>query len=196
MTWQNAWIEGRTGWDAGASPPVLVELVESGALPTGRILVPGCGAGYDLLTLAGPDREVIGIDVAPAAAERFEALKRAHGIRRGVDYRVTDFFAFEPEAKFDLVWDYTFLCALDPSMRSRWSERMHELLTEDGEIVALIFPVDPVPLNPGGPPYPMTPELVVELLAPAFEPHTLEPVVHSHPGRQGKEWLGRFRRRP
>ena len=39
------------------------------------------------------------------------------------------------------------------------------------------------------------PELVTELLDPILEPISLEKVERSNPGREGKEWLGRFRRR-
>ncbi|MCZ7685418.1 MAG: TPMT family class I SAM-dependent methyltransferase [Sandaracinaceae bacterium] len=52
MSWEDAWREGRTGWDAGGSPPALIELGARGVLPAGRALVPGCGAGWDVLTLA------------------------------------------------------------------------------------------------------------------------------------------------
>jgi hypothetical protein len=195
MTWQDAWREGRTGWDAGASPPILEELVASQELPNGRAFVPGAGSGYDVMTLATSQRRVVGVDVAPVAAERFEQLRQGHPHAEHMDYRVDDFFEFDPGASFDLMWDYTFLCALEPDMRPRWAARVDELLADDGELVALIFPVDPVPLNPGGPPHPMTPELVTDLLRPWFEPRVLEPVQRSHPGRAGKEWLGRFRRR-
>jgi len=199
MSWQRAWEEGRTPWDAGGSPPILEQLVDDDALPTGRALVPGCGSGYDVLTLARhPDRSVLGIDLSPIAQDRFAALRDAAGLpRERARVAVADFFADRlSEEPLDLVWDYTFLCALEPEARPAWAARMDEILAPGGELVTLIFPVHPKPLNPGGPPYPMTPELVRGLLEPqGFEPRTLEPVARSHPARQGKEWLGRWRRR-
>jgi hypothetical protein len=136
------------------------------------------------------------LDVAPTAAERFETLRAEKGLDEGqAAIVVEDFFAYEPEAPFDLIWDYTFLCALEPQRRSDWARRMVELLADDGEVWTLIFPVHPEPMNPGGPPYPMTPDLVRDLLEPRFSALSLEPVQTSHPGREGKEWLGRWRKR-
>jgi methyl halide transferase len=195
MTWQEAWQQGRTRWDEGESPPALLDLVGSDSLPVGRALVPGAGSGYDVLSLASSQRSVVGVDVAPLAAERFESLRRGHPHAEHTRFVVGDFFTLDFGTRFDLIFDYTFLCALEPQMRPGWAERMDELLGEDGELVTLIFPVDPTPMNPGSPPHPMSPELVVELLSPRFESRFLEPVQHSHPGRQGKEWLGRFVRR-
>ncbi|MGA9523530.1 MAG: methyltransferase [Myxococcaceae bacterium] len=200
--WEQRWMEGRTGWDAGGSAPILQDLVAGGTLPNGRALVPGCGAGYDVLTLATPERTVLGLEIAPTAIERFESLRRARGTPQDrVRVAAADFFALHPAligGPFDLVWDYTFLCAIDPSMREAWARQMEQFVRPEGELITLIFPVTgprPTRDNPGeGPPYPMHPELVRELLAGRFEPTVLEPVARSHPARQGKEWLGRWRR--
>lgn len=193
--WEKAWAQGTTPWDAGGSPPVLVELVEGGTLPTGRALVPGAGSGYDVLTLATEARSVTGLELSPVAIARFETL-RAEADVTAESARIVraDFFAWEPAKRFELVWDYTFLCAIDPAQRRAWAERMDALLADGGELVTLIFPVsgaDPT----RGPPYPMTPELVRDLLEPRFEATHLAPVERSHPKRQGMEWLGRWQRR-
>lgn len=195
VSWKQAWEEGRTPWDAGASPPVLVELVASGTLPRGRALVPGAGSGYDVLTLASDDRDVTGLDLSPIALERFEKLREEAGVPAERARMVSaDFFDFTPPHRFELIWDYTFLCAIDPARRRDWATRMDELLAREGELVTLIFPVnggDPS----AGPPYPMTPDLVRDLLEPRFVATHLAEVTHSHPRRQGKEWLGRWQRR-
>ena len=65
-----------------------------------------------------------------------------------------------------------------------------------GELITLLFPVvDVPPRGEGNPPFPLTPDHARALLEPRWEATTLEPVGESHPGRQGKEWLGRWRRR-
>jgi hypothetical protein len=195
MSWEDRWRAGETRWDVGGSAPALLELVERGDLPNGRTLVPGCGAGYDVLTLARGDRRVIGLDIAPSAAERFASLREASGIaKERAEVVVTDFFAYRPAAPFDLIWDYTFLCALDPSQRPEWAQKIDELLAPDGELATLIFPVTDTPPLGEGPPFPLRPEHLRELLEPRYEPFVLEPVARSHPRRQGFEWLGRWRR--
>ena len=80
--------------------------------------MPGCGAGYDVHCLAGAVDEVVGLDVAPTAAERFHAVRAEAGVpAERARIEVGDFFAFAPDAPFDVIWDYTFLCALEPSQR-------------------------------------------------------------------------------
>jgi len=195
MTWEDAWREGRTHWDAGDSPPVLKSLVANGSLPNGRAIVPGCGTGYDLLTLSQAVDRVVGVDLAPTAKHAFDGFVAEQGYdAERTQYLVEDFFSFQPEVPFDLFWDYTFLCALDPDRRRDWARRVDELLADNGELVTLIFPVVDEPMNPGGPPHPMSPDLVRGLLEPRWRATYLEPVAVSHPGRVGKEWLGRWRR--
>lgn len=195
MTWQQAWDEGRTPWDAGRSAPVLQRLVDEGSLPRGRAFVPGAGAGYDLLTLASDERRVVGLDLAAGAKTRFDSLAASHPHRDAVDFVVGDAFAFTVDTPFDLIWDYTFLCALPPELRPQWAEMVDRLLAPGGELVALIFPVVPGADPEDGPPYPMTTDLVSDLVAPSLDVVSMTRVAQSNPGREGKEWLGRFKRR-
>lgn len=85
-----------------------------------------------LLAEAGWD--VLGLDLAPTAIVRAEALwkeRQAEGERGGKEgrltYKVGNFY--ELDGQFDLVFDYTFLCALPPEHRPRWAKKMRELLT-------------------------------------------------------------------
>ncbi|KAL4807303.1 S-adenosyl-L-methionine-dependent methyltransferase [Aspergillus unguis] len=55
------------------------------------------------------------------------------------------------EGSFDLVYEYTFLCALHPSQRLRWAERMAELLKPGGMLICLEFPMYKDPELPGPP---------------------------------------------
>lgn len=195
LTWKEHWEQQRTPWDAGATAPSLVDLVASGTLPTGRALVPGAGSGYDVLTLAAPDRTAIGLELSPIAVQRFEERRAEAEVSADVaQMLVADFFEWEPEQKFDVIWDYTFLCAIPLNRREEWARRVDELLAPEGELVMLIFPNRPIHDDPERPPFVLTPDAVRELLTPRFEPVHLAPAERSHPGRGGNEWLGRFRR--
>ncbi|KAL2013919.1 hypothetical protein VTN00DRAFT_1444 [Thermoascus crustaceus] len=57
----------------------------------------------------------------------------------------------DEEAKFDVIYDYTFLCALHPSMRQGWATRMADLLRSGGLLVCLEFPMYKDPTLPGPP---------------------------------------------
>jgi hypothetical protein len=196
MTWERAWQEGRTRWDAGESPPALHELLAMDGLPRGRAFVPGAGSGYDVFTLAEAGYPTVGLDVAPTAAKRFASLRAERDLPpEAAQLRVDDFFAFD-SPPFELWWDYTFLCALQPSERERWADRVDALVAPAGEVATLIFPSVDRPLTEdGGPPFPLTPEHVRGLLEPRGWVAThLEPPRRSHPGREGKEFLARWRR--
>ncbi|CAG8783435.1 3251_t:CDS:2, partial [Acaulospora colombiana] len=66
-------------------------------------------------------------------------------------FQADDFFSFEvPEGKFQLVYDYTFLCALPPTLRQEWSKRMSEIISAGGILIALMFPISD---HTDGPPY-------------------------------------------
>mgnify|MGYP002780274907 CR=1 FL=1 len=191
--WEEAWQRGDTPWDAGKPAPALETLLAGGDLPKGRALVPGCGSGYDVFALAQAGYQVTGIDVATALAPRFETLRRQSGVDpERAQLLQLDFFTYAPPQPFDLVWDYTFLCAIDRARRPEWAAAMRRLVAEGGELVTLLFPVDPKRPREQGPPFALEPDEVAELLRPHFRPLHLAPTTDSHPARQGREWIGRW----
>lgn len=210
MSWEQAWKEGRNRWDAGSPAPALEELLEStqlsprhsasGSLPP-RALVPGCGSGYDVFALARAGYSTLGLDISPTALQRFESLREAlpEQVRNRTSSRVGDFFQDEDLGRFDLIWDYTFLCAIEPERRQEWARRAASLVVPGGMLVSLVFPVLPAPdyvsARENGPPYPLRPELVIELLYDHFDLDGLSQPAESHPGREGKEWIAHFIRR-
>jgi SAM-dependent methyltransferase len=195
MSWEAAWQEGRTHWDEGASPPALTRLLRERAFPPGRVLVPGCGAGYDLITLAATGRPAVGLDVAPSARARFEQLRGEHGVAASdATLLVQDFFEYEPDRPFDIVWDYTFLCAIEPAQRSAWAEHMHTLVRPGGTIFTLLFPLEPIHSDPNRPPYPIPLDAVRPVVSPWLDEVEVRDVEESHPSRRGNELLVRWRR--
>ena len=193
VDWKGAWREGRTPWDAGQSPPALRDLLARELVPAGRILVPGCGTGYDLASLARADREVIGLDLSKEARDAFLAT---HGDLPGpVRYEVTNFFTYEIEGGVDFVWDYTFFCALDPDQRSDWAEVIARLLKPNALLATLLFPFEDPISDREGPPWPINTELVRGFLGSRFDEVEVKPVEQSHPGREGRERLALWRRR-
>jgi SAM-dependent methyltransferase len=168
-------------------------LLASGQIPRGRILVPGCGTGYDLATLASAEREVVGLDISDEARDAF--LERHGDLPGSVSYEVGDFFSYEPGEGFDFVWDYTFFCALDPERRGAWSETMRRLVKPTGLLATLLFPFED-PISPGeGPPWPINTDLVRNLLEGSFESLEVTEMEETHPGREGRERLALWRRR-
>ena len=196
--WTEIWDKGLEPgelFDANSITPLLGNLIKDGKIPNGRSLVPGCGRGYDVTALATKDRYVLGLDIAEnavkAAKQRRDALSEEECASiANADFQTTSFFDLDgsTEKKFDFIYDYTFLCALDPSVRPQWAQKMAELVKPQGELLTLIFPIrEP---DDKGPPFQVSMELYRELLEPVgFTCELLEllPPELCHKGRRGDE---------
>lgn len=204
--WHALWEAGlQPGmhFDRGSASPLLHHLMGSKAVPVAgkRFFVPGCGRGYDVIAAARAGAAAaVGLDLSPVAvadAESHRDETEAPDVARRAAFVAGDFFTYrDPGGLFDVGYDYTFLCALHPAMRKDWAAGWGRHLSVGGELVTLIYPVDPSREAVAGPPWPVTPEIYKDLLTPAgFEVIQLEPVTPtlSHESRVGKEWLGRWR---
>eukprot|EP00596_Hydrurales_sp_CCMP1899_P005758 CAMPEP_0119040280 /NCGR_PEP_ID=MMETSP1177-20130426/10154_1 /TAXON_ID=2985 /ORGANISM="Ochromonas sp, Strain CCMP1899" /LENGTH=218 /DNA_ID=CAMNT_0007005181 /DNA_START=203 /DNA_END=856 /DNA_ORIENTATION=- len=194
--WEAMWEAGigpGQAFDTGSASPVLVQLIDANAIPEGRALVPGCGRGYDVLALASAKRTVIGLDIAElavsAARNRIEALPSAEApFKESMEFRQASFFDLpsDDDQKFDFIYDYTFLCALDLELRDQWAQKMADLVRPGGELMTLIFPISET--KEGGPPFKVSLKAVKELLVNVgFEEFQLEllPSELCHAGRDG-----------
>src|SRR3970282_1341679 len=94
-----------------------------------RVLIPGCGTGYEVRPFAERGHEVLAIDFSDAAVE---AARRELGVLAD-RVRKADSFTCEPRP-FDLVYERAFLCALPCSLWPAWGRRMAELVGPGGEL--------------------------------------------------------------
>lgn len=202
--WEAQWRDGikpSSRWDIGQASPQLQQLLRSGdlAVKGKRAVVPGCGRGYDVAAFAQAGADATGLDISTTAIRDAEAYLHETldaDCAQHARIMLGDFLKDTPSTSYDVGYDYTFGCAMHPDMRSAWAAGWARHLAKGGELVTLVFPVDPTRDRMQGPPYPVTPELYTELLtAVGFENVHLEPVPHelSHPARAGREWLGRWR---
>ncbi|XP_071939710.1 probable thiol methyltransferase 2 isoform X1 [Coffea arabica] len=189
--WQKCWEQGLTPWDLGQPTPILVHLHKTGALPKGRALVPGCGSGYDVVAIACPDRYVVGLDISEVALERAKVLSSLSS-QEHFEFLKADFFTWRPTQLFDLIFDYTFFCAIDPDIRPSWAVRIRDLLKPDGELITLMFPISD---HEGGPPYKVSTTDYEEVLHPlGFEATSIVENELAVSPRMGREKLARWKR--
>ncbi|OOF95105.1 hypothetical protein ASPCADRAFT_405994 [Aspergillus carbonarius ITEM 5010] len=188
-------------WDKGFPNPALEDILTQqratigGAIATDaegktyrkKALVPGCGRGVDVLLLASFGYDAYGLEYSGAAIEACRQEKsngdrypvRDAEVGRGeVVFVQGDFFKDDWLKElglglncFDLVYDYTFFCALSPSMRPDWALRHTHLLAPSprGNLICLEYPRHKEPSLPG-PPFGLSSEAYMEHL--------------SHPGEQ------------
>ena len=147
-----------TPWDAGAVPETLRTWLASQPPPF-RVLVPGCGSGYEVRCFAERGDDVLGIDFADAAIERARNTLGPFADR----VRQADFFALE-EPPFDLVYERTFLCALPRRLWPQWSARVATIVRPGGMLAGFFFFDD----NERGPPFGISGARLHELLDASF----------------------------
>ena len=170
--------DGVTPWDAGGVPARLASFLRD-PRPL-RVLVPGCGSGYEVTLFAERGHEVLGIDFSGAA---LEAAQRVLGkLARRV--RKADFFALAEEP-FDLVYERTFLCALPRSRWPQWGSKIATLVRPAGRLAGFFYFND----NERGPPFGISADALHALLDPNFELHEDEavPAEQSVPVLAGRE---------
>lgn len=156
----------------------------------GRVLIPGCGTGYEARHFAQKGHQVLAIDFSEAAVEaaRAELGELASLVERA------DFFALGG-GPFDLVYERAFLCALPRRMWEDWARRVAGLVRPGGILAGFFYFDD----NAKGPPFGIEPGALDALLAPAFERVDDRPVpsAQSLAVFEGRErWQVWLRRNP
>jgi SAM-dependent methyltransferase len=168
-----------TPWDAGRVPAKLAQWLP-GQRAGRRVLVPGCGSGYEVRAFAEHGDDVLGIDFSDAA---LEMAQRTLGQLAGRVAKA-DFFALE-SAPFELVYERTFLCAIPPRERARWALRIAQLVQPGGVLAGYFYFGE----GERGPPFGITGDELHALLDPAFTLREDEavPAAQSVPVLAGKE---------
>ncbi len=150
--WDARYRCGDTPWDLGqASQPVL-DLVGRHLLAPARILVPGCGRGWEVEALARLDFDVIGLDLSPEACAI--GNRRTKGFENA-QMDVGDFLTL-PEAyhgAFDAVVEHTCYCAIEPKARSAYKQAAFRALKPGGLLLGIFLNFEG-----GGPPYGTNPK--------------------------------------
>lgn len=190
--WDAMWQQNVTPWDRSLPNPALIDALNekrdiigastetSELVQRKKALVPGCGRGYDVLLLASYGYDAYGADVSQTAIDACNELDQnqaedttkypiADGsIGRGSrNFLLADFFnddltSHTGGSKFDVIYDYTFLCAIPPQLRPKWAAKMSSLLAPGGSLICLEFPLAKSPTL-GGPPHGLSSDLYVQL---------------------------------
>lgn len=148
--------------------------------------------GYDVTAIACPERYVVGLDISENAIKKAKERQCSSSNADYFTFLKADFFTWCPTELFDLIFDYTFFCAIEPDMRSAWAMKMKELLKPNGELITLMFPTSD---HEGGPPYKVTVSDYEEVLHPlGFKAISILENKLAIPPRKGREVLGKWKK--
>jgi len=133
--WNNQYQANATGWDLGqVSPPIktYIDTIENKEV---KILIPGCGNAYEAEYLIQQGfTNITVIDIAPSLVEN---LKQRFANNKNIRVVLGDFF--EHHGTYDYIIEQTFFCALPPTMRQKYVWKMHQLLSDYGKLIGLLF---------------------------------------------------------
>jgi SAM-dependent methyltransferase len=181
--WQQRYDTADTPWDLGAPAPALLAWLATNPGAGRRALVPGCGRGHDAVALAAAGWDVVAVDFAASAVEE----ARATAARAGHPIAVlqADLFALTPSAvgTFDLWFEHTCFCAIEPADRGRYAAQAASLVRPGGRLVGVFYAHG----KPGGPPHDTRPEAVRAFFSGGFSVEALAVTPHSVERRAGQE---------
>jgi SAM-dependent methyltransferase len=181
--WDDRYQQHQTGWDMRHVSPPLAAYFRQLTDKTITILIPGCGNAYeaaDLLDNGFSSITLIDISEVLVARLRATFASRPHSAPTLI---TGDFFDLPDTGKYDLIVEQTFFCALAPSLRDNYVQKMYNLLRPGGKLIGLLFDRD----FTGGPPFGGHREEYLRLFEKKFRIKTLEPCYNSIPPRAGSE---------
>ena len=158
--WDDKYINNEHKWDISGPTPAFVNWSKN-LKSSKRIIVPGCGNGYDAIHLANEGHNVFAIDFSSKVIDNLKNKKIDN-----LNIVLDDYFNLPSKFnnKFDYFLEYTFLCAINPDRRMEYIEKSFDLLNSKGKYVGFLFPVNK-PLNEGGPPFGVDLEKIIDMFS-------------------------------
>jgi SAM-dependent methyltransferase len=147
LHWNDKYLAGIPPWDRHGPSPALHAWLADGTLRPGRVLVPGCGRGREVLDLARAGFAVTALDIAPRALEHLRAELDQAGL--DADLVQADVLHWQPEQPYDAIYEQTCLCALAPAEWHHYEAQLYGWLRPEGRLCALFMQTG----REGGPPW-------------------------------------------
>ncbi len=140
--------ETNPGWNLNEATEALKDMLPRLKLPKSRILVLGCGEGHDAALFANYGHRVTAVDISPEAIRRG---KEKYGHLSHIEFIEGDFFKLGPEFEkaFDIIFEHTCFCAINPTRRNELVKVWSHCLAEKGFLMGVFFAM----FKPHGPPF-------------------------------------------
>lgn len=178
--WEERYQNNEIGWDVGSISTPLKEYIDQIEDKSIKILIPGAGNSYEFdYLIANGFQNTFVLDFAQSPLDNIQKRNLNCNTNQLIK---SDFF--EHENNYDLIIEQTFFCALDPSLRKDYVQKMRNLLNSNGKLVGLLFQF---PLTEVGPPFGGSKEEYSSLFKNEFQIKTLETAHNSIKPREGNE---------
>ena len=178
--WNSRYESGQTGWDIGEVSVPLREYADQLKNKSARILIPGCGNAYEAAYLSSAGfSNITLLDLSGVLMNKLEKIFNSD---KNISLVTQDFF--EHEGSYDIIIEQTFFCAIDPSMREAYAEKMKTLLSDKGTLAGVLFNKE---FENQGPPFGGSEEEYRNLFSRHFHINILEKCRNSIAPRNGGE---------
>jgi len=184
--WEMDYLRGSDGWDLGGPNAVFRNLLPSGELPPGKMIVVCSGRGHDAREFARHGFQVTAVDFSPSAVQEMEKLADSN---TPMEFLRNDLFALpsQYDGTFDYMLEYTCYCAIDPQRRAEFADLAVRLLKPGGIYISLAYPISD---HTGGPPFAVSvPEVLKLFQERGFKLIERKLPLDSVPARKGAEEL-------
>jgi len=185
--WEKRYKSATTNWDIGEISTPLKAYIDQLKDKNSRILIPGAGNAYELdYLIENGFQNVFVLDYAKHPLDAI--IKRNKSLKK---HLIHDNF-FNHTGTYDLIIEQTFFCALQPSLRPKYVDKMYDLLSKKGKIYGLLFNF---PLTKEGPPFGGSQEEYINLFSNTFSIKTLDNAYNSIKPRVNKELFFTFEKK-
>jgi methyl halide transferase len=186
--WNTRYQSNEIGWDLGQVSPPLKAYIDQLADKNVRILIMGCGNAYEAdYLLENGFTAITLIDISPLLVE---SLQEKYKNKSEIQVILGDFF--KHQGQYDLVLEQTFFCAINPSLRQSYADKMNEIIVPQGKLVGLMFNKE---FDFAGPPFGGTQSQYEGYFAPYFSFKAFEECHNSVKPREGTELFLNFVKR-
>lgn len=146
--WTDRYQTQATGWELQAPAPALVEMLPRMKWPRSRVLILGCGSGNDAAYFAEKGHVVTAVDFSEKALA--DAQKKYSHLTN-ITWLQSDIFKLPQsfENSFDIVFEHTCYCAIDPTRRNDLVKKWVQVLVPGGHLMGIFFVNDKMT----GPPF-------------------------------------------
>ncbi|HEY9363401.1 MAG TPA: methyltransferase [Chitinophagaceae bacterium] len=176
--WSQRYKEKQTGWDIGYPSTPIKEYIDQLADKNISILIPGCGNAYEADYLL--QKEFVNVTLLDISSALIEKIQKTFAAKK---IKIIQQNFFKHQQQYDLVLEQTFFCALNPSLRTAYADKMIQLLRPGGKLAGVLFNRE---FN-GGPPYGGNEKEYRELFCHRFSECKIEACYNSIPPRKGSE---------
>jgi thiopurine S-methyltransferase len=180
--WGNRYKEDNTPWNIGGASPPLKNYIDKIEDKNLKILIPGAGHAHEAIYLK--HKGFTDVYVCDWAKEAFHNLE-THIPYFPEDHKIVSDF-FKLDLKVDLILEQTFFCAINPSFRPAYAQKVFDLLKEGGKVAGLLFSDD---FENTGPPFGGSEEEYRSYFEPYFLIKTMENSQQSIKPRMGREFF-------